>query len=518
MSANKPAPVPDPTPYVSELPTHTTPAQTPAPNSAEAVQPPPPPLEIPTPETPNLEKSELLNSENPLAEQSAADVPVSPNAVTDGCPPVPQPEGPQPGYLPPTYQPAPPDGSTPPQGYQYPLVPAGQVPLPPMQYQYPQPQYYYQPQPEVPYQLQAGTQMPLSQIYQMPSFPSDATIDPNWEPEVGIHFAPPPPKPTSVGYIPGAVPEDYNCVHDAELIYKALTEGLTLDTETLIHVVPYLDPLQLEEIRGEIYREHDCHVPDLVEKLFPSSFKDGLRAVLYGPLYFDAWLLNRAMEGFGTKTYYLNLVLLGRKNGDIEAIKDAYHLKYKRHLVADLRKELSGDVEALFMNALDCRRWAEDAPIDDAAVQNDIMALCEAMVGKPEANMVSEILVTRSDKMLERIISGYGKAFPGKPLEEVIKKKFKGNMQESLQYILQGVDNRALRDARLLEGTMKGLGTRDEELMYRIVKLHWEKEHLKDVKDAYYEEYPKRVSLVQRIKDETRGDQEKFLLELLEIA
>lgn len=248
-----------------------------------------------------------------------------------------------------------------------------------------------------------------------------------------------------------------------------------------------------------------------------STFKDAVRAVVLGPLEFDVWLLNRAMEGLGTKEVFLDMVLLGRKNGDIDAIKEGYFRKYKKHLFDVIRSELSGEVEALFTNALESRRADESAPINDAQIEVDVKDLYTAMVGKSEGNKVSEILVTRSDAQIKRIIEVYERRYKGKTLEEVVKKKFKSHMEDALLYILQGAQNKPLRDAKLLEKTMKGFGTKDEELAYRLAMLHWDKAHFGLVKAAYKAEFPKRVSLTARVKDETSGDQQKFLVALLEV-
>jgi hypothetical protein len=58
-------------------------------------------------------------------------------------------------------------------------------------------------------------------------------------------------------------------------------------------------------------------------------------------------------------------------------------------------------------------------------------------------------------------------------------------------------------------------GTRDEELGYRLVKLHWEAAHFDAVKIAYDKEYPKRKGLIERVRGETSGDQAEFLVAIL---
>jgi annexin A7/11 len=155
------------------------------------------------------------------------------------------------------------------------------------------------------------------------------------------------------------------------------------------------------------------------------------------------------------------------------------------------------------------------------------------MVGKLEGQKIAEILVTRPDTHLVGVVHVFAETYQGKTLEEMLHKKFRGHMGSALLYIIRGAMDRAVRDAKLLEGTMKGLGThfppptrsqrltkqtgtKDEELNYRLAILHWDKDHLHAVKEAYKLEYPKRNSLVARVKDDTSGDQRRFLVALLE--
>ncbi|KAL0639823.1 hypothetical protein Q9L58_001139 [Maublancomyces gigas] len=325
-------------------------------------------------------------------------------------------------------------------------------------------------------------------------------------------------KPVSDGYVP-TFAQGYMPQKDATVIYKALSPSVTADEEALVHILPFLTPAQLTSIHHYLLNESkpSILIPDLVDKRIKSTFRDAIRAVVLGPLEFDVWLLNRATEGFGTNELFLSMVLLGRKNGDIEAIRDAYFRKYGKHLIDVIKKELSGPLEALYMDALEARRADESVPVSDSQVELDANELYTAMVGKSEGNKVSEILVTRSDAMIRKITSKYDGMSHGKSLEKMIEKKFGGGMKTALLYILHGANNRASREAKALEATMKGMGTKDEELSYRLAILHWDKDFLKLVINSYKKEFPSRHSLNARVKGETSGNYGKFLLALLEI-
>ena len=102
-------------------------------------------------------------------------------------------------------------------------------------------------------------------------------------------------------------------------------------------------------------------------------------------------------------------------------------------------------------------------------------------------------------------------------------------MQMALVYIVHGVkpkrDRQGVwRDAKLLEKTMKGAGTRDMALTYRLIRTHWNPARMEAVKAAFVE-YRKHKAktfgpnkdwtLYARVKSETSGNYEALLLSLI---
>jgi len=81
-----------------------------------------------------------------------------------------------------------------------------------------------------------------------------------------------------------------------------------------------------------------------------------------------------------------------------------------------------------------------------------------------------------------------------------------------LQQLHTGTD-KAMRDAMLLEDAMAGLGTKDHLLVNRVVRIHWDRNHLLQVKGAFQHKYHK--SLAHRIKGETSGDYERLMIACL---
>lgn len=98
-----------------------------------------------------------------------------------------------------------------------------------------------------------------------------------------------------------------------------------------------------------------------------------------------------------------------------------------------------------------------------------------------------------------------------------ILSEFSGHMQDGLYYIARGaeMDGRGVvRDVELLEASMSGMGTKDERLCYRLVRLSWNKARFAAIKNQYQATYGK--SLRKRVEGETTGKYERALVAIIE--
>lgn len=83
-------------------------------------------------------------------------------------------------------------------------------------------------------------------------------------------------------------------------------------------------------------------------------------------------------------------------------------------------------------------------------------------------------------------------------------------MEDALLYQLRQANDKYMHAATLLEATMAGAGTRDKLLASRVVRYHWDSNALNNIRGAYSQRFGK--DLARRIKGETSGDFERFLL------
>ena len=149
------------------------------------------------------------------------------------------------------------------------------------------------------------------------------------------------------------------------------------------------------------------------------------------------------------------------------------------------------------------------------SVDADVTELHRATEGKvgTEQLTVCAILSSRSDGQIRAIAQAYEHKYRI-PLETVIKKEFSGHMEDALVQMVRCGADRAMMGALALEECMKGPGTKDEKLVSRVVRLHWDRAHMSQVKGAYRARYKR--DLVGRIRGETSGDYERILVAMVE--
>lgn len=86
---------------------------------------------------------------------------------------------------------------------------------------------------------------------------------------------------------------------------------------------------------------------------------------------------------------------------------------------------------------------------------------------------------------------------------------------ETLLHILNGAVNKGLRDAKLLEQAIRAVDedNREDLLISRATRIHWDPTHLRAVKRAFAKKYHESVG--DRIKSVARGSYAEFLLQMM---
>ncbi|TGJ88014.1 hypothetical protein E0Z10_g737 [Xylaria hypoxylon] len=337
-------------------------------------------------------------------------------------------------------------------------------------------------------------------------------------------FAPPPgggpPTQPSLGYGPPQIIQ-WDASPDAQALRMAM-KGFGTDEKALTRVLANKDPLQVEAIKAAYSRLFSRSLEKDIKSETSKYFELGLVAIVWGPLLHDVHLLHSAMDGPGTKEQVLNDVLLGRSNADMRAIKGMYQQTFNCPLERDVKGDLSMKTERHFMIVLGACRAEDSAPVIPQAIDQDVMEIYRATEGKmgTDEMLVCSILSTRNDSQIRAINKAYEEKFR-RSFQDVIKRasrifrawhfrEFSGHMKDALLFQLQNAVDKFMHAAALLEDAMAGMGTKDQLLVSRVVRYHWDRHTLENIKGAYKQRY--RKSLASRIRGETSGDYERLLV------
>jgi annexin A7/11 len=299
----------------------------------------------------------------------------------------------------------------------------------------------------------------------------------------------------------------------ADELRKAM-KGFGTDEKTLIRVLCHYPPASIQHLKTTYQQRHSRSLEADVKSEVSGHLEDGLLAILRGPLYQDVHMLANALHGAGTNEDLLNDVVIGRSNADLNAIKKAYQATYHRSLEADVAGDLSAKTERLFAMIVSATRQEESAPINPQQIEQDITQLHQATEGKVGTDQITvcAILSNRSNAQIRAIAHAYEAKYKIS-LEKNIIKEFSGHMETALvQMVRVGVDP-VMRDAIRLEDTMSGMGTKDSMLIARLTQIHWNREHMNQVRAAYKHKFGQ--DLISRIKGETSGDYERLLVAMV---
>ena len=297
----------------------------------------------------------------------------------------------------------------------------------------------------------------------------------------------------------------------AEGLRKAM-KGFGTNEAELIRILAPLDPLQAAQVRQTYDRRFMRNLLHDIEKETSGYFKEGLTAIVRGPLEQDAYVLHEGIKGLGTKESFLNDVLLGRSNADVNAIKAAYQHHYRRSLDADVRGDLSAKTQRHFEFVLAARRNEDSAPYNPQEISQNVAELYRATEGNKigaDQIIVCQILTSRNDGQIRAIAQEYHQKYH-RSLESVLAKNFTGHMKDALLLQLGRAVDPAKADADQMEDAMKGMGTKDLLLVNRVVRTHWNPARMQNCKGAFKRFY--KTELSQRIRGETRGDYERLMV------
>ncbi|KAL6713523.1 hypothetical protein ACLMJK_008988 [Lecanora helva] len=310
----------------------------------------------------------------------------------------------------------------------------------------------------------------------------------------------------------------YDPEPDALAIAAALKHS-TPETKPILKILPHLSDDHVMMLRTE-YKKHmktqgkGVNVAKHIKMKLSGNLGKVAYATALGRWESEAHWANFWYQSNSSRRELLIESLMGRSNSEIVKIKDAFSdQRYNNSLEKCMQTELKKDK---FRNAvllvLEEKRMLESEKLHPELVRQDAQNLYRALTAKEggETAMIN-IIVVRSDRHLAEVLRVFEAQYRKNFAREMIKKS-QNLVGETLAHILNGVLNRPVRDALLLHQALEETSKdRSDLLVSRLVRFHWEPNHMEKIKLAYKQKYGERLETA--IDEGTRAAR-KALLEL----
>ncbi|KAB8287702.1 hypothetical protein EYC80_010266, partial [Monilinia laxa] len=317
----------------------------------------------------------------------------------------------------------------------------------------------------------------------------------------------------------------HDSLDEAEIIRDALKgENHAPDVQPLITILPGLTHEQILDLRAEykkiVKTGHERkgvniakHIKLRLKDEDPNLMK-ACYAVALGRWESEAYWANFWYQGEKSRRELLIESLMGRSNREIQKIQDGFSdKKYRDSLRQCMDKELKEDkFKKAVLLVLDEKKMEESRRIDGELLREDIRQLEKCVTSEKggESRMI-DIVCTRSDTHLREVLRGYEERY-GKNFAREMLRKSTNLVGELLAHILNGIINKPVRDAILVHHALT-LSTRDslrtELLISRLVRYHWDRKHLEEIKREYRARYG--IEMQDAVSQGVRGDLGRFL-------
>ena len=147
-------------------------------------------------------------------------------------------------------------------------------------------------------------------------------------------------------------PNQAQCAAIAQEIYNAGEKKLGTDESIFNKYFCTLSPHELAAVSREYHKLTGHTILQAIDKEFHGDSKKTLRTIVYATLSPSEYFATRvrdAVKGLGTKDHLLIRVLVSRSETDMPQIKQYYKQLYGKDMVADIKSDISGEYQNLFV-------------------------------------------------------------------------------------------------------------------------------------------------------------------------
>ena len=297
---------------------------------------------------------------------------------------------------------------------------------------------------------------------------------------------------------------------DAEVLRKAM-KGFGCNKNEVVRIICGRSNMQRQEI---IKAFKILYGKDLIKELkseLSGDLENLILALMEPPVVYIAKQLHKAIAGLGTKESVLIEIMTTRSNAEIEEIKAAYKKLYSKELEKDIRGDTNGHFQRLLVSL--CTAGRDESHYTDPIKANQdahkLYHAGEERLGTDES-CFNAIFAAQNIYQLRLVFDEYLK-ITQHGIEHAINGEFSGDIKDCLLAIVKNVRYRPAYFAELLYNSMKGLGTRDNDLIRLVVSRS--EIDLHDIKHSYEQMY--NMTLERAISADTSGAYRDGLLALV---
>lgn len=302
----------------------------------------------------------------------------------------------------------------------------------------------------------------------------------------------------------------FNASQDAEVLRNAM-KGIGCNKDKVVMILCARTNDQRQEIARVFKTMYGKDLPKELKSELHGDFEGLALALMELPIKYDADQLYKAMARLGTRENVLIEVLTSRTNAQIIQLKQAYKQIHGRELEDHVCSETSGYFKRLLVSMLGGGR-DESGHTDPLKANQDARRLYHAgeqRLGTDEAQFNS-IIAAQNFAQLRLVFDEYQKV-SNHSIEQSIGTEFSGDIRDGLLAVVKSIRSRPAYFAELINDSMKGMGTRDTDLIRLIVSRS--EVDLADVRAEYQRIY--KTSLENAIAGDCSGAYKDGLIALV---
>ncbi|VDO58264.1 unnamed protein product [Haemonchus placei] len=261
---------------------------------------------------------------------------------------------------------------------------------------------------------------------------------------------------------------DFHPALAAEKIDRALRAG---DKDTVVKVITSISNNQRQQLREPYKIKYGKDIMAALDKKFSGDLEKTIFALMETPLEYDLKQLKQAMKGLGTDEAVLIEILCSRTTDQIKAIRVAYEREFKKPLEQEVASETSGEFKDLLVAIITGSRDPSNHTNDQQAKDDAVRLYADGkgkLSGKDSPSHFLSIMASQNQYQLRKIFAAFAE-LSGSSIEKLIEKEFSGDLQKSYLTIVRAASDKQKFFATQLYNSMKGLGTRDNDLIRVLV-------------------------------------------------